>query len=107
MVDITSDTKEISETMCAVRHTGIVMLVACAVLLVFNSAGLQTWSRNLPGNAVTDQLADQADQWHDVMSQIGVATPKAILQSTVTEMREAEWPGSIGADEAHADDGQD
>jgi len=94
--------KEALQTLAAVRHAGVAMVVAALVLLVFNSTGLQTWTRNLPGNAVTDRWVNEADNWHGLMARLGFAAPKSMVQDVVVDVREVEWPQSFGPDPAHA-----
>lgn len=94
--------KETEETLASVRHAGMAMVVATAVLLTFNSAGLQTWTRNLDGNTMTDRWVTEADNWHNLMARLGFAGPKDAVQTAIAEIREIEWPG--GVDAAHADE---
>jgi hypothetical protein len=67
------------------------MSVAALVLLAFNSTGLRSWLRDLPGNATTDILVERADQWHSLMQRAGLTIPKKTIQNAVTEFREASW----------------
>lgn len=80
-----------------IRDATIAMLVAAFVLLVFNSKGLRSWLRDLPGNATTDALVNRADQWHRLMGKIGFTVPRATLQNMMSEFREASWPQSLEA----------
>lgn len=95
---------ELLQTLSCVRYVGVVMVVAATVLLVFNSAGLQTWTRNLDGNAITDRWVTEADTWHSAMSRLGFASPKVALQQAMVETRELTWFGAFGATTAHADE---
>ena len=83
--------KQISETLQSVCNTGVTMLVAVAVLFVFNSSGLRTWTRNLDGNTMTDRWVAEADNWHDLMARLGFASPKSAVQTAVNDMREWSW----------------
>jgi hypothetical protein len=76
----------------SVRNGVISMLVAAAVLLVFNSAGLRTWAHGLPGNAATDVVVKSADWWHSVMQRAGVAAAMAAVRDAVAELRNQHWP---------------
>lgn len=80
-----------------VRDATIAMLVAALVLLVFNSKGLRSWLRDLPGSATTDVLVNRADQWHRLMGKIGFTAPRATLQNMMSEFRETNWTQSLKA----------
>jgi hypothetical protein len=77
-----------------VRKGVISMLVAAAVLLVFNSAGLRSWARGLPGNPATDMLVVGADWWHSTMRRAGLTEAMAAVQDAVTAFRGQGWPGT-------------
>ena len=94
-----------AETARSVRYGSIAMIVAMLVLLVFNSAGLKTWVRNLPGNATTDFIVTQTDRWHGLMESFGLTLPKAMVQNAVAEFRAADWSDAVGVKEVIAADG--
>ena len=48
-------------------------LIAIAMLLVFNSGGLATWTQNLPSNSMSAALAEAASEWHRQMQNLGPA----------------------------------
>ncbi|MEL6288887.1 MAG: hypothetical protein AAFQ35_08930, partial [Pseudomonadota bacterium] len=73
--------------------------VAALVLLVFNSAGLRTWTQNLEHGAFTEAWAREAEHWHDLMQRLGFALPASIIEGQVDAWREARW-GSATIDEA-------
>jgi hypothetical protein len=75
----------------SVRKGVTSMLVAAAVLLVFNSAGLRSWARGLPGNAATDVLVEVADGWHGMMRRAGLTAATAAVQDAVAAFRDQEW----------------
>lgn len=91
----------------SIRRGVISMLVAAAVLLVFNSAGLRSWARGLPGNAVTDVLVEAADRWHGIMQRVGFATAMDVVQDAVAEFREQPWPGTDNLAVGNADVSRD
>jgi len=47
--------------------------IAVAMLLVFNSQGLMTWTQRLPSSATTAWLAERAYEWHGCMERLGTA----------------------------------
>lgn len=87
--------KQIAATIASVRNAGVTMIVAAAVLLVFNSTGLQSWTRNLDGNTMTDRWVAETDSWHEAMRRLGFAAPKAAVQTAVFEVREWAWSGNV------------
>jgi hypothetical protein len=80
-------------TRLSVRNGAISMLVAAAVLLVFNSGGLRAWARGLPGNTATDLLVEVADRWHAAMRGAGLAAAMTAVQDAVATFRDQGWPG--------------
>jgi hypothetical protein len=83
-----------SATRQSVRRGVIAMLVAAGVLLVFNSGGLRSWARGLPGNAATDTLVEGADRWHSIMRRAGLTKVMAAVQHAVAAFRSQGWPGT-------------
>jgi hypothetical protein len=81
-----------SMTRQAVRKGVTSMLVAAALLLVFNSGGLRIWARSLPGNAATDMLVEGVDRWHGMMQHAGFATAMTAVQDAVAAFRGQGWP---------------
>ena len=79
----------------SVRNGMLAMLVAMTVLLLFNSAGLRMWVRDLPGNAVTDQLVVVSSKWHEMMKRAGVAAPKAFVQEAIADLRDQSWRETV------------
>jgi len=85
-----------------VRNAAVAMLVASLVLLVFNSTGLRSWLRDLPGNTATDILVERADQWHALMKGVGLTRPKAVVQDALSTFREADWLDVFGIGDVEA-----
>jgi hypothetical protein len=50
-----------------------ILVVTLAMLLVFNSAGLDRWTRELPPGVVNAWLAARAAEWHGRMVRLGPA----------------------------------
>jgi hypothetical protein len=50
-----------------------VVMIAVALLFVFNSAGLVRWTQNLPPSRLNTALSDAANVWHDAMTAAGPA----------------------------------
>ena len=78
----------------SVRKGAISMLVAAAILLVFNSTGLRTWAHGLPGNAATDVLVEAADRWHAAMQRAGLTSAMVIVRDAVAAFRDQGWPAT-------------
>lgn len=93
------------QTTQSVKHALVAMIVAAAVLLLFNSGGLRTWVRNLPGNSATDFLVQNTDRWHDGMKRLGTVAPKSVVQNVVADFRNSDWPAMGGISEAQASEG--
>lgn len=55
------------------RGVAIIAAVAIAMLLVFNSQGLLTWTQALPSSATNIWLAERAADWHERMERAGAA----------------------------------
>jgi len=87
-----------AETSRSIRDGIIIMTTAMLLLLVFNSGGLRTWARNLPGNSISDALVSCADSWHAYMQQVGTAAPKEAVQDAVAEFRRQGWSEFAGFD---------
>jgi hypothetical protein len=85
-----------------VRNATVTMLVAAVVLLVFNSTGLKSWLRDLPGNRATDVLVERADQWHALMQRVGFTRPKVVVQDALSTFREADWIDLFGVGDVEA-----
>jgi hypothetical protein len=83
-----------SATRQSVRKGAVSMLVAATMLLVFNSGGLRTWARGLPGNAATDMLVEGTDRWHVMMQRAGMTKAITAVQDAVAAFRDQGWPGT-------------
>lgn len=79
------------ETLNAVYGTGRAFVIAALILFFFNTAGLRTWTSDLPGNVTVDRLASEAENWHDLMQRVGFAAPKAWLGEKLMGWREMSW----------------
>lgn len=75
----------------SVRKGAVSMLVAAAMLLVFNSSGLRNWAHGLPGNAATDVLVEAADRWHATMRGAGLAAAMVVVRDAVAAFRDQGW----------------
>ena len=74
-----------------VRTAAAAMLIAFAIFLVFESDGLRHFTRDLPGNAVTDRLVEAADNWHALMRRLGPARLQPAVRETFDRVREIRW----------------
>jgi hypothetical protein len=67
------------------------MLIAFAIFLVFESEGLRHFTRDLPGNAVTDAMVEAADSWHGLMERLGPARVQPAVREVFDRLREIRW----------------
>jgi hypothetical protein len=74
-----------------VRTAAGAMLIAFALFLVFESEGLRHFTRDLPGNAVTDMLVEGADNWHALMERLGPARLEPAIRETFDQVRKTRW----------------
>ena len=73
------------------RSAARAMLIAFAMFLVFESEGLRHFTRDLPGNAVTDVMVEAADRWHALMLRLGPAHVAPAVWDAFERLREARW----------------
>jgi len=74
-----------------VRTAAGAMLIAFAIFLVFESEGLRHFTRDLPGNAVTDAMVGAADHWHGLMERLGPARVQPAVRAVFEQVREIRW----------------
>lgn len=79
------------DTMRNVRRAGIAMLVAFALMALFNSIGLRSWARDLPPGWVADQAVAGADAWHTLMLALGPAEVRPAVHDVFEQLRAAQW----------------
>lgn len=73
------------------RSAAGAMLIAFAVFLLFQSEGLQRFTRDLPGNAFTDMLVEGADRWHHLMERLGTAQVQPAVRDLFEHIRSIRW----------------
>ncbi len=61
----------------------LIIAIALAILLVFNSYGLARWSRNLPPSTFNLHVADAAAWWNDQMIRLGPAKAFDALREAI------------------------
>ncbi len=74
-----------------VRSAAAAMLIAFAVFLVFESEGLRHFTRDLPGNVVTDLMVQAADRWHGLMEELGPARVQPAVRDVFEYLRHLHW----------------
>ena len=79
------------ETMANVRGAAIAMLIAFAVFALFESEGIRHFTRDLPGNAMTDILVRGADRWHALMEDLGPARLEPAVRDNFDRIRLIRW----------------
>lgn len=77
--------------MANVRAAGIAMLIAFALMAVFNSGGLRSYARDLPDGWIADELVVRADQWHDLMQTLGPAHAGPAVRQAFERIRKIRW----------------
>ncbi len=79
------------DTLANARIAGAAMLIAFALFLLFESEGLRHFTRDLPGNAVTDLMVEGADHWHGLMERLGPAHVQPAVRSVFERLRDIRW----------------
>ena len=80
-----------TDTIANVRAALIAMLIATAMMALMNSGELASYSRDLPGNRLSDELVFRADQWHDAMTATGPGRVRPWLREHFEAVRETRW----------------
>lgn len=80
-----------TDTDANVRSAAIAMATAFALVVVFGSAGMRHFARDLPANRATDVLVEAADQWHAWMQQLGPARVRPAVRTAFERLRSAAW----------------
>lgn len=79
------------DTSANVRASGFAMLIAFALMALFNSGDLRSVTRDLPGNWLTDQLVMYSDQWHELMLALGPAHARPAVRDMFDDIHEVRW----------------
>lgn len=83
--------KDEGDTPATVRRAALAMLIAFALFGVFDTAGLRHFTRDLPGNALTDRLVDAADHWHALMLDVGPARVGPAVREVFERLHDIRW----------------
>ena len=73
------------------RVAATAMMIAFTIFFVFMSDGLRHFTRDLPGNAVTDRMVTAADRWHALMQQLGPARVQPAVRDAFDRLRDIRW----------------
>jgi hypothetical protein len=65
-----------------------IAVLAVAVLLIFNAAGLEAWARQRPPSPVTEWLVSRASEWHTLMVRLGPADWYGAARTFLQQPRE-------------------
>ncbi len=79
------------ESMGNARRAATAMLIAFALFALFESEGIRHFTRDLPGNAVTDVLVRGADRWHALMEDLGPARLQPAIRDGFDWLRRVRW----------------
>ena len=80
-----------SDTGANVRAGGITMLIAFVLMALFNSGDFRSFTRDLPGSRLTDQLVMGADHWHQLMLTLGPAHARPAVHEVLDRLRKMRW----------------
>ena len=80
-----------SDSAANVRRAAFAMLVAFALCALFDSRGIRSFTRDLPGNAATDVMVAAADRWHALMQRLGSAAVAPAVREHFDRLREMHW----------------
>ena|SRR5690348_41719 len=73
------------------RSAAGAMLIAFAIFFLFESEGIRHFTRDLPGNAVTDVMVHAADRWHALMKHLGPAQAQPAIRDVFEWIRAIRW----------------
>jgi hypothetical protein len=79
------------DTKANVRASGLVMMIALALMALFNSSGLSAFARDLPDGRLTDELVMRSDQWHALMVAWGPAQARPAVRDLFEGLRAMRW----------------
>lgn len=79
------------DTGANVRASALTMLIAFALMALFNSSEFRSFTRDLPGNWLTDQLVMYSDQWHELMLALGPAHARPAVRDVFDNIHEIRW----------------
>jgi hypothetical protein len=79
------------DTKANVRASGLAMMIAFALMALFNSSGLSAFARDLPGSRLTDELVMRSDQWHELMVAWGPAQARPAVRDLFDGFRGMRW----------------
>jgi hypothetical protein len=79
------------DTVANARVAGFAMLIAFALMALFNSGELRSFTRDLPGSWLADQMVVYSDQWHELMLALGPAHARPAMHELFDGLREMRW----------------
>jgi hypothetical protein len=80
-----------ADTRANVRRVAHAMLIAFALMALFNSSGLRSYVRDLPPGWIADQAVAGADGWHELMVALGPAELRPAVRELFESVRELQW----------------
>jgi hypothetical protein len=83
--------QEETNTTVNVRAATLAMVTAFALFGLFGTQGMRQFSRDLPGNALTDMLVSAADRWHALMLDLGPAKLEPSIRGAIERARALRW----------------
>lgn len=80
-----------AESMWNVRRAIGGILIAIFLLAIFNSEGFTIYARDLPGNAFSDMVVAAADQWNELMTDLGLTRVAENIREAFLNLKETQW----------------
>ena len=80
-----------TETRANVQACVLILGMSFALMGVFNSRDLRSFTRDLPGGWFSDQLVIGADRWHDWMLELGPARVRPAVRELFESLHEMNW----------------
>ena len=88
---VTTPAGEASDTRHNGRRVMMALLIAGAVLGIFNSGALVRYTQDLAGNPIGEKLIELSESWHEMMQAKQVTRVVEEIRGTVTVAQEASW----------------
>ncbi|CAN5412181.1 hypothetical protein BH09PSE1_BH09PSE1_15160 [soil metagenome] len=84
------------------RWTSRAILITTALMLVFNAASIQNWSRQQPPGWVTSTVQQLGDVWAAQLTQLGADRPRQAIRDAWTRFQSLGFDGGRHPDDTAA-----
>ena len=75
------------------RWTSRVIVIAATVLVIFNVASIQNWTRQQSPGWLTTTVGRLAEVWSEQTALLGADRPRESVRRAYERARDADWPG--------------